>query len=50
MRTEQVKSDFKPAVKKDFETMLKNLKENFDTPFDEIYHKEKSVVGDVINA
>lgn len=30
--------------------MLSNIRSNFELPFDEIYHKEKKVIADVIEA
>jgi hypothetical protein len=30
--------------------MLKRLKTDFEIPFDEIYHREKQVIADVIAA
>ena len=50
MRTLANKSDFKPTEKVLFEEMLNRLKTDFEVPFDEIYHKEKSVIADVIRA
>lgn len=50
MRKKGLKSQFRRRYKKSFEEMLERAKNDLETPFDEIYHREKQVIGAVIDA
>jgi hypothetical protein len=39
-----------PEYKENIDNMIKDLKENADKPFDELYHKEKTLIQNVIDA
>ncbi len=43
-------SDFKPESKAMLNEMIQDLRNKSDLPFDELYHKEKSLVQAVIEA
>lgn len=50
MRKMALNTDFKPEFKERFYGMLNRLREDFELPFDEIYHREKKVIADIIEA
>lgn len=50
MREDTQNTEFIPEFQEQFEPMLKRLKSDFEIPFDEIYHREKQVIVDVIAA
>lgn len=43
-------AEFLPEYKENIDNMIKDLKENADKPFDELYHKEKTLIQNVIDA
>ena len=50
MRRKGLKSEFRGKFKKAFEEMLERVRSEVEVPFDEIYHREKSVIAAVIDA
>ena len=50
MREDTQNTEFVPEFQEQFDSMLKRLRTDFEIPFDEIYHREKQVIADVIAA
>jgi len=50
MRREPYRSHWKPFFKEKFKETLERAKGNVKESFDEIYHREKQVIADVIEA
>ena len=43
-------SEFMPQHQEKIDSLIEDARENFDLPFDELYHKQKKVIQDVIEA
>jgi hypothetical protein len=50
MRRKGLKSQFRRRYQKSFDEMLERARNDLEVPFDEIYHREKHVIGAVIDA
>lgn len=49
-RSKGLKSGFKAKYKQTFDKMLERVRKEQEVSFDEVYHREKQVIGAVIDA